>query len=34
MLAVVSAVWCKVIGKIDWNGFINDFMKNIDIIEI
>ena len=25
---------CKVIGNIDWNGFINDFMKNTDIINI
>ena len=25
-------VECKVIGNIDWNGFINDFMKEIHII--
>ena len=25
---------CKVIGNIDWNGFINDFMKEMHIIEI
>ena len=25
---------CKVIRNIDWDGFINDFMKEIHIIEI
>ena len=27
-------VECKVIRNIDWDGFINDFMENIHIIEI
>ena len=25
---------CRVIGNIDWDGFINNFMKKIHIIEI
>ena len=25
---------CKVVGHIYWNGFINNFMKEIHIIEI
>ena len=30
----IPTVECKVIGHIDWNGFIADFMKAIHIIEI
>ena len=30
----MPTVECKVIGNIDWNGFINDFMKEIHIIEV
>ena len=30
----IPTVECKVIGNIDWDGFINDFMKEIHIIEI
>ena len=30
----ISTVECKVIGNIDWNGFINNLMENIHIIKI
>ena len=30
----IPTVECKVIRNIDWDGFINDFMKEIHIIEI
>ena len=30
----IPTVECKVIGNIDWDGFINNFMKEIHIIEI
>ena len=30
----ISTVECKVIWNIDWDGIINDFMKEIHIIEI
>ena len=29
----IPIVECKVIGNIDWNGFIHDFMKEIHIIK-
>ena len=29
-----STINCKVVGHIDWNGFINNFMKETHIIEI
>ena len=30
----IPTVECEVIGNIDWNCFIHDFMKEIHIIEI
>ena len=30
----IPIVECKVIGNIDWDGFRNNFMKEIHIIEI
>ena len=32
--ATISIITCKVVGHIYWNGFINNFMKEIHIIEI
>ena len=32
--ANIPTVECKVIRNIDWDGFINDFMKEIHIIKI
>ena len=31
--ATISIITCKVVGHIHWNGFINNFMKEIHIIE-
>ena len=30
----IPTVECKVIGNIDWDGFINYFMKEIHIIDL
>ena len=30
----ISTIKCKVVRHIDWDGFINNFMKDIHIIEI
>ena len=30
----ITTVECKVIRNADWDGLINDFMKEIHIIEI
>ena len=32
--ATISIITCKVVGHIYWNGLINNFMKEIHIIEI
>ena len=34
MKTTISIMKCKIVGPIYWNGFINNFMKEIHIIEI